>query len=252
MCGLLGAVSGYCIVSFLCRAQKMTLPVALAAFTAARAPGIYHQPYLDDLWLTLAAGKGAMAGPTPPSWALGDAHVLVPAHGAFSLPGMPPPKQQAVVPVVERDPASEGLPPGWSKQWSKSRNMHYYFNKVSRREGGRRAPWRCLEACLTLCPAHTSIERMFDDASSRFHEAPFRAMPHRVLWGLVMGSPFPPRPLGSSLGTSQGPPWRRSQRLRRTRWRPCTSSSSTRARVDQVSSAPETSPANVTAIAFIL
>ena len=24
----------------------------------------------------------------------------------------------------------EGMPPGWSKHWSKSRNAHYYFNKV--------------------------------------------------------------------------------------------------------------------------
>ena len=85
------AVSGYAIVSFLCRAQKMHLPDALSAFAAARSPGIYHQPYLDDLWLTLGAGKGAMAGPKPPPWAMDLS--LVPAHGAFSLPAMPAKKQ---------------------------------------------------------------------------------------------------------------------------------------------------------------
>jgi hypothetical protein len=143
---------GYAIVSYMHQVLGKPLPEALADFASAKAPGIFHAPYIQDLYTRFATGEIAPPAPAPPAWTL-DTSKLVPARGAFVLPAArpgplpvlpaapaaaPPPQSRAPEsskaanePPEADAGANERLPSGWTKHWSKTHNRAYYFNKAT-------------------------------------------------------------------------------------------------------------------------
>ena len=146
-------LTGYAIISYMHQAMGVPLSTALAQFAGARDPGIFHAPYIQDLYQRFAKGDTAPSAPAAPSWAL-DASILVPARGDFALPAT----RHAPLPVLpgpaaasstgrasngegskaaEKAPSEGGggggerLPAGWTKHWSKTHNRPYYFNKAT-------------------------------------------------------------------------------------------------------------------------
>ena len=159
-------LTGYAIISYMHQAMGVPLSTALAQFAGARDPGIFHAPYIQDLYQRFAKVETAPSAPAVPSWAL-DASSLVPARGDFALPAT----RHAPLPVLpgpaaasstgrasngegskaaEKSPSEGGggkggggaipqqraltperLPAGWTKQWSKTHNRPYYFNKAT-------------------------------------------------------------------------------------------------------------------------
>ena len=143
-------LSGYAIVSYMHQVMGMPLSTALTAFAGARDPGIFHAPYIQDLYQRFAKSEAPPSAPAAPSWAP-DASSLVPARGDFALPaarpgplpvlpgpaaasstGRPPNGEGSK--AADKAPAeggggSERVPPGWTKHWSKTHNRPYYFNK---------------------------------------------------------------------------------------------------------------------------
>jgi hypothetical protein len=146
-------LTGYAIISYMHQVMGVPLSTALTQFAGARDPGIFHAPYIQDLYQRFAKGDTAPSAPAAPSWAL-DASILVPARGDFALPAT----RHAPLPVLpgpaaasstgrasngegskaaEKAPSEGGggggerLPAGWTKHWSKTHNRPYYFNKAT-------------------------------------------------------------------------------------------------------------------------
>ena len=141
-------LTGYVVVSYMHQVLQMPLGAALTAFAGARDPGIFHAPYIQDLYQRFGKGESAPSAPASPAWAL-DVSKLVPVRGDFALPAaragpLPVLAGQSAAQGVrsshddaskaaEKAPTSSGgserLPPGWTKHWSKTHNRPYYFNK---------------------------------------------------------------------------------------------------------------------------
>jgi hypothetical protein len=141
-------LTGYVVVAHMHQVLQMPLGAALTAFAGARDPGIFHAPYIQDLYQRFGKGESAPSAPAAPAWAL-DVSKLVPVRGDFALPAaragpLPVLSGQSAAQGVrsshddaskaaEKAPTSSGgserLPPGWTMSWSKTHNRPYYFNK---------------------------------------------------------------------------------------------------------------------------
>jgi len=80
-------LSGYAIVSYLHQVLGKPLSEAIKEFAGARDPGIFHVPYIQDLYQRFGKGEAAPSAPAAPSWGI-DVSKLVPARGDFALPAM--------------------------------------------------------------------------------------------------------------------------------------------------------------------
>lgn len=140
-------LTGYAIISYMHQALGMPLSAAVGAFASARDPGIFHAPYIQDLYQRFGKGESTPSAPGAPSWSL-ESRGLVPARGNFALPvSRPGPLPVLPTPAArpsdagaesskaaEKAPAAGGgdsLPPGWTKHWSKTHSRPYFFNKAT-------------------------------------------------------------------------------------------------------------------------
>ena len=144
-------LSGYAIVTYMHQVLGKPLSEAIKEFAGARDPGIFHAPYLHDLYQRFGKGEAAPSPPAAPSWHQPDASKLVPARGDFALPAMRPgplpvlqqPAPAAAAPSARSSDGGEGakspekgssgdkMPAGWTKHWSKTHKRPYYFNKAT-------------------------------------------------------------------------------------------------------------------------
>mmetsp|Transcript_18778 Transcript_18778/g.61681 ORF Transcript_18778/g.61681 Transcript_18778/m.61681 type:complete len:265 (+) Transcript_18778:113-907(+) len=115
-------LTGYAICAYLHQVLGMSVKDALAEFAKSRPPGIFHHPYIQDLWDRFAKKEDGACPQVKekPSWASDT--IFVAAHGEFALP--------VIKPIAsDSKTGEEPLPAGWSKHWSKTHNKPYYFNR---------------------------------------------------------------------------------------------------------------------------
>ena len=135
------------MVSYMHQVLNMPLSAALASFEAARHPGLFHAPYIQDLFKRFGKGEPAPAAPSAPQWALNPS-TLVPATSAAATGFAVPVARQGPLPVLsatapaasapkaaggggEGGSGDEKLPAGWTKHFSKTHNRPYYFHKAT-------------------------------------------------------------------------------------------------------------------------